>query len=676
MEQEKKKYLEELKFEKSHKIVNEKLEKEREKIIQVKQQKARLKEFLERGDIEFTIARYRKALQYIFQYFSQQEDLQLNSNPTLDLPKFAKLCLHFKFIPVLILGEHAVELFRQILKTKQNKSTSMEYRDFEEALVKLAVLLKNRLKDDGEVLDGSLNKEYQTEGLNARVLENIMNYMNVKVEDTKVSLSKKLMGDGLKTVLRKTEKEVFGAVANKSIKLNTMQDGSRIPVYTLQLDEDIGNIKKEGEVPNNEGTISVRDVDKPKEDHNYEEYKVKDVGDKKEVNNTIANESTRTNRFTPLTEDNGRIKPILKVLHDPINKQPIEDIKSDNRASQSIYIQPNEIVESEEKNEGEDYERQVKVDTLDNPKENVEVITKENKTEIKIEGGTKVQVKESDEVNINEDNKDEKKESDRVNVEEQVKENINITIKVNTKEDIEMNKRESDELNIEEQIKKDCEVNSGKQVKESVGIKGMIKDNEGQSDKMNGEGNINESIKSSKEVNTVENVEEINKTHKEGNGEINIERSIEAKQEAKQEEVKIEILKEINEENPMKDIEEIKDEKPNENLIEKPEENIEKHIEKKQTGNTEYQHKERMETVTKDDIRGNLKSNKEDDIKISTEINAKCKTEDNRKEESGVDAMSMEDDVIKQQYDKTESYKYPQRISQPQETIVTALEVE
>eukprot|EP01022_Parablepharisma_sp_SALTPOND_P026722 TRINITY_DN64702_c0_g1_i1.p1 TRINITY_DN64702_c0_g1~~TRINITY_DN64702_c0_g1_i1.p1 ORF type:complete len:1094 (+),score=155.90 TRINITY_DN64702_c0_g1_i1:2337-5618(+) len=206
--QEEKKRLEGLKLEKHKKVIVNRLAKEREKREESKQQKLMLQEFMKRGDIVTLVTKYRKQLRHVFRYFSRLDDLEITHDliqdiNTLDLSKFSKLCIQFKLVPYLMSAEDAVNIFRRTIKAKimlakeQGKPSGKDtqyigYGDFEELLIRIALLVRHKIDESGDMAEGELNKTYDINGADARIVHNLIRYMRINPDDTKITLDHKL----------------------------------------------------------------------------------------------------------------------------------------------------------------------------------------------------------------------------------------------------------------------------------------------------------------------------------------------------------------------------------------------------------------------------------------------------------------------------------------------------
>lgn len=194
-EQEEKKKKEEERKEKFKQSISSRLTKEKEQNEKAQQHKLLLQQFMKRPDVANTMAVYKKQLGYIFKYFARMNAVKIADNSgnqasSMDVSKFAKFCSYFKLTRLLPLEESLV-LFRQLAKHSTD-SQAIDYCAFEEAVIRIALLVKERLRDNGKVIKAQLNKEYDVEGESGRVVENLLGYMDVRKEDSKRAIEKKL----------------------------------------------------------------------------------------------------------------------------------------------------------------------------------------------------------------------------------------------------------------------------------------------------------------------------------------------------------------------------------------------------------------------------------------------------------------------------------------------------
>eukprot|EP00826_Nyctotherus_ovalis_P021985 TRINITY_DN17191_c0_g1_i2.p1 TRINITY_DN17191_c0_g1~~TRINITY_DN17191_c0_g1_i2.p1 ORF type:complete len:185 (-),score=40.23 TRINITY_DN17191_c0_g1_i2:98-652(-) len=165
---------------------------------------------MKRPDVANVMTAYKKQLGYIFKYFARMSTIKIADNSdsqisSMDISKFAKFCSYFRLTRLLPLEESLV-LFKQLAKHSKDSQT-IDYVTFEEALIRAALLVKERLRSNGEIVKGQLNKEYDVEGEGGRVVENLLGYMDVRKEDSRKAIEKKLDDDRVeaaKIVSKKT----------------------------------------------------------------------------------------------------------------------------------------------------------------------------------------------------------------------------------------------------------------------------------------------------------------------------------------------------------------------------------------------------------------------------------------------------------------------------------------
>jgi len=173
------------------------LAKEKEKSKEVKEQRLKLQEFSKRGDIVTVMTAFHKPLRYLYKYFAKIENTKLTNNfdkevNTLDQHKFHKFCLYLKIIPHLLSAEDIVRLVKQVMREKIHVSIDSQYilyTDFEELLIRISLLVKNKI---GDTEDKELNWQYSIDNSSAKVLEDLFSHMNIKPTDNKSTLDQKL----------------------------------------------------------------------------------------------------------------------------------------------------------------------------------------------------------------------------------------------------------------------------------------------------------------------------------------------------------------------------------------------------------------------------------------------------------------------------------------------------
>ena len=154
------------------------------------------------------LSNYNKQLKYIFNFFAKMDLViipDLKYEPTLDYSKFSKFCIQFKLAPPLISIDQALNIFRQtaknrLSKEKESSISKLDYNGFEEIIIRISLVLKNRLNENGIIKKGILNDNYEIEDVNADIIENLMSYMKINKEDNKNTLNKKLQVKSSKNI--------------------------------------------------------------------------------------------------------------------------------------------------------------------------------------------------------------------------------------------------------------------------------------------------------------------------------------------------------------------------------------------------------------------------------------------------------------------------------------------
>jgi len=211
MEQEERRKKEEIKKENYKKAIREKLNKQKEENEKAQYQKQLLQELIQRPDVISIISAYEKQLTHIFKHFAKMNTIRINdkNNQQLSINSFAKFSTYFNITPSLISIEETLSLFKQLTK---GEGQAIDYSKFEEALIRIAVMVKERLGENGEVMKGDLNKNY--ENVSSNVIDNLLVYMNVRKEDTKLDLNKRLNESSNKVGIKKPSLSVKGTVTN------------------------------------------------------------------------------------------------------------------------------------------------------------------------------------------------------------------------------------------------------------------------------------------------------------------------------------------------------------------------------------------------------------------------------------------------------------------------------
>ena len=187
---EEKKKLDQEKFERYQQLINKRLIKNKDKLNELKQQKQRLHEFIKSEYNIKALSVFRKQLKHIFEYFAKSGLIEKQNDLGMDISKFSKFSLCFNVVPQLIQSEDLVKLFKEAIKGKGHEE--IEYNDFEELLMKIGLITKNVLNDQGEIHEGNLNWEYIIEDTNEQIINNFIKYMKISATDTKIKLDKKI----------------------------------------------------------------------------------------------------------------------------------------------------------------------------------------------------------------------------------------------------------------------------------------------------------------------------------------------------------------------------------------------------------------------------------------------------------------------------------------------------
>ncbi len=105
---------------KGSRIMEEKVLREIAKI-----QKERLREFLKREDILNILARYRRPLKHVYNYYSESVDWNIT--------KLNKFCQNFNVSPQLMAPEDVVGIFKNVIisREKEHKGGKIDSMDFD-----------------------------------------------------------------------------------------------------------------------------------------------------------------------------------------------------------------------------------------------------------------------------------------------------------------------------------------------------------------------------------------------------------------------------------------------------------------------------------------------------------------------------------------------------------------
>ena len=190
------------------------MEKEKEARNKANQQKAVLIDFMKKQEITAVIAKYSKPLNVIYKNFAQQDDNKgslLEKINEINFTKFAKFCSTFLLVPELMSTEDLIFIYRHSTKAKmisksidisQYNSTPLAEKntqylsleEFFEILVKIGILLKDKLDSNGQSLkDMKVNRELDVTNVNENILINLMKYMGIEENDNKQTIDKKLV---------------------------------------------------------------------------------------------------------------------------------------------------------------------------------------------------------------------------------------------------------------------------------------------------------------------------------------------------------------------------------------------------------------------------------------------------------------------------------------------------
>lgn len=153
--------------------------------------------------------RYGPQLEQVFDSYVKFEDAEQDQKPgmasrAMQLKNFMKLLTHFKIVPPLISPGEVSILFKHLLRGKEvdklDKIRALNFDDFQEALVRIAILVKSKLGiADCSTYDDSIEKKlkipiksYDLSGLSVQTIEKLLLYMNLSPGDTKLELEKKI----------------------------------------------------------------------------------------------------------------------------------------------------------------------------------------------------------------------------------------------------------------------------------------------------------------------------------------------------------------------------------------------------------------------------------------------------------------------------------------------------
>jgi hypothetical protein len=134
--------------------------------------------------------KYAKQLDYLFTHYAKQEDIEFNKDPdqsasTIQYKTFATILKHFNISPKLIDPEDVVLIFNFLLRDKsplgKDGSRVIDYDNFLEALVRITILAKKKLMDPDNITESNKEriKSFDLSGVNAELVEKLLNYMNL-----------------------------------------------------------------------------------------------------------------------------------------------------------------------------------------------------------------------------------------------------------------------------------------------------------------------------------------------------------------------------------------------------------------------------------------------------------------------------------------------------------------
>jgi len=120
---------------------------------------------------------------YIFEYFGKE----------FTVKRFTEFCICFEIAPHLIQVGEEIDIFNQKNKEQLNlqgdEKQCIDYKEFEEILVKIALLCKNRIAIDGKLCKGGINTEYV---FDIDIIEKFFRYLKIKHTDTYLILDERL----------------------------------------------------------------------------------------------------------------------------------------------------------------------------------------------------------------------------------------------------------------------------------------------------------------------------------------------------------------------------------------------------------------------------------------------------------------------------------------------------
>ena len=86
-----------------------------------------------------------------------------------------------------------VFLFKQVSNYLDDKNEQcIDYNEFENLIIKIALLTKDKIGKDGKICKGELNIKYDSNDDNEFIMENFIKYIGIEHNDTTINLDKKL----------------------------------------------------------------------------------------------------------------------------------------------------------------------------------------------------------------------------------------------------------------------------------------------------------------------------------------------------------------------------------------------------------------------------------------------------------------------------------------------------
>ena len=180
-------------------------------------------------------ARYAKPLRCVFEFYTKVEDVEIAdrvelSASTMQYRAFVKFTIQTKMAPTLISNEEVVMIYKLIMKEKAEKTRSLDYDDFLESLVRIAIrghskLDKLRKASESEAKAGDKKASagsmlfFDVKEINVATLESLMRLLEFSPSEKRSVLTQRLVElqhEGIKDARLKQK----NAVANLSKPLS------------------------------------------------------------------------------------------------------------------------------------------------------------------------------------------------------------------------------------------------------------------------------------------------------------------------------------------------------------------------------------------------------------------------------------------------------------------------